>query len=1276
MMAKILYWLKHLTRWSWFGGSVLLALLIVGYGLARYALPMLIEDQALMASRLSEVAGQRVEFDTLRTHWDGIHPGVRATKVRVYATGVAAPTVALDEVRVSLEAWRLLTGDIRIHRMVAVRPQISIERRPDNKLQIRGMAPIPVAPAEATTDDRFTTWLFAQRQLSIEEGTLRWTDRSGPAVESLVLRDANLSLRNDGNRHRVIFNATFPTTLCHICALDLDIEGNPTQDPLAWGGRVNVLAAGLQLSGLPRVVRDRLPWALEGNVDVQLRTQWAAGLPTVAQGFIDARSLSVPWVSEPGRIRIDRLRGKLRWVRRGGVWQLDLNDTLVGLGRTPWSAGYVRIDHGSDITSVRVRHLDLAQAGEFVQGLGVVPELLAPVRTLGATGALKEVVMRLDRRADAGNRFALKARLADVAFKPYERVPGMRGVSGRLTLSEKAGEFRLDSRRFALDYPGVFRESLPARRVSGRFRWERKQDYWELSGQGLNIASDILGRGDLLFRLPQDRAVSPYLKLRFDITGGTAARASRFYPVNRMRPKLVAWLDESVLGGTVLGGHVVFEGETREFPFRQGDGQFEVQARLGNAGFRYLPGWEPVRRANTTLLFRGPAMLITAQDGSIRDLAVDDVTVRIDDLATREAPVHIGGRVRGPVASALDVLRAAPLQDRDWATLLTPSVRGEGNGTLNLAVTIPRTGPAPRIDGEYRFHDAALTLPLAGFALRNINGAIGIEDGRIASGQLDTRLLGSAARISVGTADHFGTREVVFRADGRVSAAGLGEIYGARVSEFVSGETPWSGELRVRDGHPWIALRSRLSGLRLGVPGLESKLETAEVRTVLESTRSDEAAHRLRFRLGESINGVLQLTRQSGVWQFDRGNVHLGFGEAAEPESAGLQLSLAAQTLEVDRWLDRFGGEGGAGVPSAIRRLTIDSGSARIRGYDLGATRLDLLRREQSWSGTVSGDTATGKVDFRPQQPAPQIQLELDQLRLPRKTAETVVEDKAPVDPRDLPFVAVKARQLVADGASYGAFEFNAAPNPLGWQVRYLTLSRPEMNLFTEGTWYVVAGSESVDLKLTLNSKDLGTTLEALGVKDQVRGGRLDTRLDLEWREDDYRPGLRNLNGTIAISMKDGSLLGVNEGAARIAGILNFGNIGQYLSLKFSPALGDGFRFQDIDGRIAIRGGTAYTDGIGVKASAANIVLRGHADFVDKKLDVRAEIVPNLRDPVTLATGWLWGPATAAWVLAFQEVFKKNIQEGTRIAYHVTGTFDAPVVEKTVGRGAADSGDG
>ena len=83
-------------------------------------------------------------------------------------------------------------------------------------------------------------------------------------------------------------------------------------------------------------------------------------------------------------------------------------------------------------------------------------------------------------------------------------------------------------------------------------------------------------------------------------------------------------------------------------------------------------------------------------------------------------------------------------------------------------------------------------------------------------------------------------------------------------------------------------------------------------------------------------------------------------------------------------------------------------------------------------------------------------------------------------------------------------------------------------------------------------------------------------------------------------------------------------------------------------------------------APVASVLARGFIDLDKRNLDVNADIYPNLKSGVTIATGSLFGLQAAAWVYALQQLFSHEIEKGTRISYHISGSLDKPKVTKAV----------
>lgn len=499
MRRKLMRAAGHATRWTTYAGVGLLLLGAVTYIAVRLWLPALLPDKNRFEETLTQLSGQSVRIEQIQPHWDGIFPGLAASGVKVFAVDAASPSVILDQVRVTISLLPLLQGKVGIHRLVVVRPHIALERLADNRYRVSGYTTKSAKPK--APNGRFIQWLFEQKELSIEDGTLQWLDHKTGKPEPYYLLGVNLSLSNAGQRHRLKFNADFPADLCIHCAIDVDIEGNPLLGD-DWGGRATINAVGLDLAGLPEAVKSSLPPTLKGRFDLQLRTQWVHGVPRVAQGNIDAFGLVIPAFVSKEPLSVDRLRGHVRWQGKQDGWRLDVENALIGLGGEPWSAGHLRLDHNPDTTHARIRHVSVDQLVGFSRHFEMPQQVRSYLDGLKPSGSVNDLLVKWDRRADAESKFFLKSRLSNISVRQFGKLPGIEGLSGHLVLAPSYGDLHLNTRNGSVSLPHVFREKIPVRRILGQIHWEKKQDRWEIAAQDIRLAGDAVARGSLLMRLP------------------------------------------------------------------------------------------------------------------------------------------------------------------------------------------------------------------------------------------------------------------------------------------------------------------------------------------------------------------------------------------------------------------------------------------------------------------------------------------------------------------------------------------------------------------------------------------------------------------------------------------------------------------------------------------------------------------------------------------------------------------------------------------------------
>jgi len=153
------------------------------------------------------------------------------------------------------------------------------------------------------------------------------------------------------------------------------------------------------------------------------------------------------------------------------------------------------------------------------------------------------------------------------------------------------------------------------------------------------------------------------------------------------------------------------------------------------------------------------------------------------------------------------------------------------------------------------------------------------------------------------------------------------------------------------------------------------------------------------------------------------------------------------------------------------------------------------------------------------------------------------------------------------------------------------------------------------------------------------------------------------LKGKLHIQLKNGRLLEVQPGAGRLFGLLSINALPRRLLLNFSDVFGKGFAFDSIGGDFLIDHGDAYTKNMLISGPAAKIHMVGRIglaehDF-DEALIVDTSVGASLPVLGAIAAGSV-GVGAVLYILT--EIFKKPLAAAGEIRYHLTGTWDNPVL--------------
>lgn len=1259
---------RHTMRWTYYAGAAVLALLAVAYTAARLLFPEIETRKAEIEQYLSVRTAHVVRIEKLSAYWDGLLPGVHIEGLNVSPVADQRPAVRLAELHATFALLPLAWGQIEIRSLVLTRPSVTLERLVDGRMRVVGFE--PVAIDEPGADEKFIQWLLRQQQLTIRDGEIAWVDRRAGA-ERVQFSEVQFDLRNRGDRHKAGLRARFPEALCRDCSVAFDITGNPLAGT-DWGGQIYLRAAQLDIDALPRIARERLPAALHGRFDVEAWSDWEDGVVAAVRGNVVVAKLQLPLRGLAQPVRVNNAQGGVVWQRDSDGWRLDLTPLSLDLHGTPWSVGHLRLVRDEDEHRLRVRHIALAEISSFIADLQGEHPLLKHWTQMNPRGALDRLDLEIRGPLTAPQDYRVRAELARVTTEAHAAIPGVGNLSGMLDLRRDEGEFKIDTHDLMLTLPHVFRGPLHGGRLQGVVAWQREDSGWRVLGRDLTVVSaDGSATGEMQFEMPDDRGRSPYLKVRADFKNGNVGAAAKYYPAARLPPKILAWMDSVFVGGTITHGTMLYDGPIRDFPFDNGSGRFEVRGHVRDGVYRYFKGWAPITGAEIDVAVTGRDVLVTGS-GRIGALSVDQVVVQTRPTADpARRRVAITGKVQGPVAESLRVLRDVEPDAKPapfWRPYLPP-LQATGQGVMTLDIDVPLGAPGAAFTGEYQVAGATLTLAAPALAASSVSGHVRFSDRGLDAAKLNGRLLGGAFAVNAARTPK---GQLALNADGQVSGSELGRLHAAALAQRISGNIDWRVEWHEGVGLGDLRVQAALDKLRFKLPPPFDRSERASAeRLTVATEQSRDRSHSLSIDAGDIVRGKLVLEDRDG-WRLARGHVGFGMARVALPARPGLQISARLDRVDIDQWLPLLGGGTGAPPPALVRSIGAEIKQLDMFNRSWGRIYLDLAPERGAWRATIDGDSVAGQARYVPangRQPTA-IKLDLSQLKLPPRKAGG---DAAPVDPRRLPALDLRAASFEYKGRQIGEVDLSGAPYDQGWRVARLNVTRPEGRFTSRGSWRTVGGRHASAFDVEFSTSDIGATMDALGAAGQMKGGKVDVRTQLAWNGSPTDPKLASLDGRFEIAAEKGRFLRLDPGAARLFGLLDLRAITRYLTLDFSSIFGKGLAFDLIHGTITIERGNAYTDDFFLRGPSVALTAQGRLGLAAEDFDLVLAVNPKFSDTLTLTSWGLFGPQAAAAILAIQKLFKKQIAAGTRVTYLVKGSWDDPTITK-VGKATAEGG--
>jgi uncharacterized protein YhdP len=397
-----------------------------------------------------------------------------------------------------------------------------------------------------------------------------------------------------------------------------------------------------------------------------------------------------------------------------------------------------------------------------------------------------------------------------------------------------------------------------------------------------------------------------------------------------------------------------------------------------------------------------------------------------------------------------------------------------------------------------------------------------------------------------------------------------------------------------------------------------------------------------------------------------RGIVHFGPAPAQLREGSGIWVDGRLPDYDLSAWLRvRLKEKPGSALAGILAGTQLQVDHFSIFGFRFPDVSLSLGSGDGAWRVAVEGPAARGTIvvpyDLRGTAP---LTLDMERLLLGEHADGGAASADDETDPRQLPPIAIKVRNLEVQKRRFGTLEASLSQVADGLRLDRAAVHGNSFEATAKGTWTVGQQGQSSSLNFVFDSTDMQDTLNAWGFQQTLTGKHAHASGTLGW------PGSLDLGlfsratGSVKIEVEQGQVLGVNPGAGRVLGLLSIAALPRRLTLDFSDLTDRGFAFDRIRGDFDFKGGNAYTQNLVLKGPAAEIGIVGRTGLLARDYDQTAKITGHVGGPIAAAGALAAGPAIGAALLLFSSVFKEPLGGIARGYYRITGSWDKPAIER------------
>ena len=1267
--------IKKITRWFFYLIALFLLLIVIAMAVVRFVIFPNIDDyKARIATKATQILGQKVEIGSIVTSWDEFSPHISLNNIDIF-DAENRPALRLNKVDATLSWLSVPLMQPRLSHLIIHQPELTIRRKTDGSIYLAG---INLAGESKPT---FVNWLLSQSEVTVNKANLVWQDELRQAP-TLLLYNIQLTLKNPAwqsllGQHQFMLSAT-PSigTTKPLIAKGNFVGRDVTKFP-AWHGNVNVQVDQADLTAWK-------PWITypidlqSGTGNAKITAAFANQKIASAKAELAINGLSAVLKNNAAPFVAEHFSGLLSWQQN--VSQTSINASNLQLK----SSSGLNIDAGSGHViqsiknnkpwidaAVQLKQINLASLKQLQTMMPFPAAITNKLDGFAPRGELNELMLSWQGVWDEGQQplenYTFKSQFKGLGINAYDKIPGAENLSGQVEASENGGKLELNTSNAMLNFKDILRWPIPASQLTGNVTWTINQNKINIIAKDLFISNPHITGTINANYVAQDNKTG-----HIDLTGqfgkGNAKFAPFYYPIILGKPTL-HWLDTSILAGKIEDVKLVVKGNLADFPFvnKQNKldkklGLFRVDAKISDALLEYGTGWPVIEGLGLDMLFEGKRMALNANKGHIFGNKIITSRTEIPQLDADSPMLIINNVLEGAIVEGIKFVNESPVKEVTMG--FTDNLKTAGNGKLNLELMIPMQHlEAAKYKGVYTINNGTIfTDPDIGLPqLNKINGVLNFTEKSLSAQNVNTEILGGPAKFSLNT----GTDKIIhINASGHIQEAGIQKLASNVMTNALQGSTDWLGEITINKPLVDVNIHSNLVGMAITLPAPLGKTAVQKSEFSLIKKQTSPTADNIDINYANVLSAKILRSDKGGNLVFDRADVGVNM-PAATPKEAGLTLHGKMEAMNADEWIALFNQPN----KSEKRSIAINKAEFSVQKFDIFGRRLNgltvsakpnesgiqMVINSQEVSGDAEWQAANANAD------GGKIIARLKNLSIPShaETNAEALKKEVKRATNKYPALDVTAENFQIGSKKLGSLTLNAFESNEDWIIQKLKISNPDSTLVADGAWHNWTRNPNTSLNFSLSADNIGKAMKRFGQPDTVKGGSAEVSGQLQWPGSPHEFETNGLSGNFTVEATKGQILKVQPGVGRLLGLLSLQSLPRRLSLDFRDLFSDGFAFDKISATAKIERGILRSDDFFMTGPAAEAKIKGETNLQKETQNLKVKVIPHISDSLSLVA-LAGGPIAGAAAFVAQKILKDPFNKIVQSEYVITGTWDNP----------------